>query len=286
MPLKAPKRHKGEQTLLEQSKANKAALIKGMELGLSYQKISEIIGCNPITVGNWIKRAYQAEQKLIQMDLSPEEIDELIGVNGDREELVGKYGEGVVTLVMEELFWLKLGRDVKRAEGRAEARMLEVIRGAAIGKHKVVEKKTKSIYVKDPEGGKRKIPAEEITTTEKELAPRWQPAAWFLERKYPEKYSQRKIIEGELPKDIPYEVFMTAKILMHLPKTELERVVAALRERMAPRVVGVGEKQRGLIEMKAGDGAESSDDGAESRKGSRRRAPRTKRFKRGGPVDA
>jgi hypothetical protein len=91
--------------------------------------------------------------------------------------------------------------------------------------------------IKDPDGGDRLLPAEEITEVTKELKPQWQAAAWFLERRYPEKYSQRKIVEGELPKDIPYEVFMTAKLLLQLPKTELQRISNALKERMRPRVI-------------------------------------------------
>ena len=91
--------------------------------------------------------------------------------------------------------------------------------------------------IKDPDSGDKLLPAEEITEVTKELRPQWQAAAWFLERRYPEKYSQRKIVEGELPKDIPHEVFMTAKLLLQLPKTELQRITDALRETMRPRVI-------------------------------------------------
>ena len=53
----------------------------------------------------------------------------------------------------------------------------------------------------------------------------------------PEKYSAKKIIEGQLPPDVPYDVFMTAKLLLQLPKTELQRITDALKERMRPRVI-------------------------------------------------
>lgn len=95
------------------------------------------------------------------------------------------------------------------------------IREAAIGNHEVSETKTKTIKVK----GKVLEDATEITTVTKQLRPQWQAAAWFLERKYPEKYAQRRIIEGELPKDTPYEVFMTAKHLLQLPKIELDKII-------------------------------------------------------------
>ena len=125
--------------------------------------------------------------------------------------------------------------------------MLGVIREAAIGHHTVTETKRKSIMIKDPDGGDRLLPAEEITEVTKELRPQWQAAAWFLERRFPEKYSQRKIVEGELPKDIPYEVFMTAKTLLQLPKVELERVVAALKNKSAGAQV-IKETQPQLVE--------------------------------------
>jgi hypothetical protein len=49
--------------------------------------------------------------------------------------------EGVITLVERDKFWLELIYDLKKAEARAEARMLGVIREAAIGNHEVTEKK-------------------------------------------------------------------------------------------------------------------------------------------------
>ena len=155
-----------------------------------------------------------------------------------------------ITVVDRGKFWLGLAIDLRRAEGRAEGRMLRVIREAAIGHRQVVETKTKSIFINDPDGGKRKVGADEITKVVKELPPRWQPAAWFLERRYPEKYSRRKIIEGQLPKDIPYEVFMTAKLLLQLPKPELNRIVSALRGRMYPQITGVSTAE-GVSEDKA-----------------------------------
>lgn len=121
--------------------------------------------------------------------------------------------------------------------------MLGVIREVAIGYQTVTETKRKSIMIKDPDGGDRLLPAEEITEVTKQLRPQWQAAAWFLERRYPVKYAQKKIIEGELPKDIPYDVFMTAKMLLQMPKTELERIVTALRAKMGhPQVAKIEHK--------------------------------------------
>ena len=57
-----------------------------------------------------------------------------------REELEEQFGEGIISLVGEDKFWLELIRDLKRADARAESRMLGVIREAAIGNHEVTDK--------------------------------------------------------------------------------------------------------------------------------------------------
>ena len=49
--------------------------------------------------------------------------------------------EEVITLVERDKFWLELINDLKKADARAESRMLGVIREAAIGNHEVTEKK-------------------------------------------------------------------------------------------------------------------------------------------------
>ena len=47
----------------------------------------------------------------------------------------------MITLVERDKFWLELIYDLKKADARAESRMLGVIREAAIGNHEVTEKK-------------------------------------------------------------------------------------------------------------------------------------------------
>jgi hypothetical protein len=187
---------------------------------------------------------HKVEKELYQMGFNNEEIAYLGGLDGElerrRAELEKEWGEGVIDYVRENKFWLELGLDVKKAESKAEVRMLGVIQDAAIGNHKLVEEKRKSVMVPNPDGSETPVQGVEITTVTKDLRPQWQAAAWFLERKWPEKYAQRKIVEGELPKDIPYEVFMTAKLLLKLPKTELDRVKSALRLHMQPRIEDQG----------------------------------------------
>jgi hypothetical protein len=228
-------------TLIEQRPAVRAAVLKGIEYGLSYKGIADSVGVRPETLGIWLKKCRQVEQEFKDLGLDEEQIAYLSSLNRQlekrRQELDKEWGRNVISLVIKHKFFLKLAQDLKGAEAKVEARMLGVIREAAIGHHTVTETKRKSIMIKDPDGGDRLLPAEEITEVTKELRPQWQAAAWFLERRYPEKYSQRKIVEGELPKDIPYEVFMTTKLLLQLPKTELQRITDALRETMRPRVI-------------------------------------------------
>jgi hypothetical protein len=233
--------NKTHYTLIEQEPAIRAAVLKGIEYGLSYKNIADSVGVRPETLGIWLKKCRQVEQEFKDLGLDEGQIAYLSSLNvqleNRRQELDEEWGRNVISLVIKHKFFLKLAKDLKKAEAKAEERMLGVIREAAIGHHTVTEKKRKSIMIKDPDGGDRRLPAEEITEVTKELKPQWQAAAWFLERRYPEKYSQRKIVEGELPKDIPYEVFMTAKLLLQLPKTELQRITDALRETMRPRVI-------------------------------------------------
>jgi hypothetical protein len=227
-------------TLIEQKRHIRRGVLKGIELGVGYRTIANSCGVHSTTLGEWFKRCYQVEKELEALGLSKEDVERLSTLNGDliknRKELIEEYGEGVITLVGKEQFWLNLSYELKKAESGAETRMLGVIREAAIGHHEVVEEKRKSVMIEDPAGGEQQVGAVEVTTVTKQLRPQWQAAAWFLERKYPEKYAQKKIIEGELPKDVPYEVFMTAKLLLKLPKTELDKITGALRGRMRAQI--------------------------------------------------
>lgn len=229
-------------TLIEQKESVYTAVIEGIKLGLTYPTIAKSIGVHNQTLNEWLKKSYDAVQKLQKLGLTEEEIDCLssmgLGLYKKKEEIEGEYGEGLFTLVEEDVFWLRFAYDVKRADGYAEGRMLGVIHDAAIGNHVLVETKRKSVVIENPEGGgDQEIQGAEVTTVTKEVRPQWQAAAWLLERKWPEKYAQRRIVEGEFPKDIPYEVFMTAKTLLQLPKVELDRIISALRQKMQhPRV--------------------------------------------------
>ena len=225
-------------TLLEQKPSIYNAIVDGVKKGMTYADVARVCGVSPVTLSKWLAKAREAEREMEKLGLSCEEIDELSGsvdeIEREKDKWIGKYGEGVITVVIDRGLWLKLGYDLKKADGWAEARMLGVIQGAAMGDRSVTERKVKSVQLKVPDGngGSQFVPADEVTTITRQVKGEWQAAAWYLERKYPEKYAQRKVIQGELPPDIPYEVFMTAKTLLQLPKVELERVVAALKQRM------------------------------------------------------
>lgn len=240
-----------DKTLIEQHEWIKRGVIEGVEQGVDYGTLSKAVGVGNGTIKGWIERCEQTRDKFLQLHFTEEEIEGLSQIdieNKEEAQRVGdKYGEGVVSLIREEGFWLKLGFELKRAEGRAETRMLGVIRDSAIGHQQVIEERRKSVVIQQPDGSQQPINGEEVTTTTRQLKPQWQAAAWFLERKYPEKYAQKKIIQGELPPDIPYEVFMTAKTLMQLPKVELERIVAALREKSRAKVAAAPERQPPML---------------------------------------
>lgn len=246
--LKKPPATAGDKrriTLIEQNPSMYNMIVKGIETGLTYSQVAKQCGVDPSTLTGWMNRAREIIEKMEQLGLTQEQVDELtVAVregtinNGENTQLIAKYGEGIITLVIERGFWLTFAKSLIEADVKAEARMLGVIRGAAIGDQSVTEERRKSVVVKDAGGEGVELPGEEVTTTTRQLKPQWQAAAWFLERKYPEKYSQKKVIQGELPPDIPYEVFMTAKTLLQLPKVELDRIIAALKEKLAqPRVI-------------------------------------------------
>ena len=98
-----------------------------------------------VTLSGWFKQCHAIEKKFESLRLSEEEIAEPSILDEDlvkrRAELEERFGVGVISLVIEEKFWLRLIYDLKRADSRAEARMLGVIRQAAIGNHEVTEKK-------------------------------------------------------------------------------------------------------------------------------------------------
>lgn len=238
-PRKRKKGVRGQTSLIELRPSIKQAVVRGMELGLSYEVIARSVGVSGQALSNWMKRCREVEDQFAQLGLSEEEIVELGKSNGEIEEQkkkwIERYGEGVVSLVIEKGFWLGLICDLKEAEGKAEGKMLGVIEEAAMGHRVVTETRTEEITLRQGKGKARvSVPALKTTTTKKELGPRWQAAAWFLERKWPEKYSQRKITD-DIPADIPYEVLMTSKLLLQLPKIELERVIKALKERIRPQ---------------------------------------------------
>jgi hypothetical protein len=243
-------------TWLQQKPSIYNAIIEGVEKGLSYADVARAIGVHATTLSDWMNRARKAEQEMERLGLSTEQIDE-IGANIEEikrgeGEWEKEYGEGVISLVRREALWIGFAFDLRKADALAEGRMLGVIRDAAIGNHALVETRRKTVVVKKAtgDGEEEELPGAEVITTTKQQRPQWQAAAWFLERKYPEKYAQRRIVQGELPPDIPYEVFMTAKTLLQLPKIELDRIIKALKEKMqAPRIASAPV---GLIEEKKG----------------------------------
>jgi hypothetical protein len=126
-----------EMTLIERKPPVRAGIIKGIELGLGHREIAHSCGVSKEALGGWFKKCREIEAKFQELGLSREEIAELGGMNGDlikrRGELEEKYGEGVITLVLEDKFWLELINDLKKADSRAESKMLGVIKRLIVG---------------------------------------------------------------------------------------------------------------------------------------------------------
>jgi hypothetical protein len=87
-------------------------------------------------------------------------------------------------------FWESL----KKAQAQAEIRHLKNIAKHALGGMKIVETKTTT----NANGSVT------TTVTEKEAPGSWQSSAWWLERKYPERYGRNRNVETEDNKPLPW----------------------------------------------------------------------------------
>ena len=97
----------------------------------------------------------------------------------------------------ESGFYRNFLEDAIRAEAEAELLQLTRIQNAANGGQ--IQKESKRIYkniVNEETGEEQQLLVEE-TKWEKELPPIWTAAAWWLERKYPERWSRRAPIQVE-----------------------------------------------------------------------------------------
>lgn len=95
---------------------------------------------------------------------------------------------------------------LERAEADAETSRLGVIERAARGGTTVTETHETSTRVADAQapGGARMVVTERRTVT-KTLAPQWQAAAWWLERRIPHRYARRFEVSGPNGGPIPVE---------------------------------------------------------------------------------
>ena len=140
--------------------------------------------------------------------------------------------------VIEIPFWIQLHVDLKEAEAEGERRCLQVIRDAAVGQDEITEHST--TYVKGEV-------VQEIQKT-KQQAPKWQAAAWLLERRFPDQYGRRKAFDGELPPGLDYETVLLAKALQALPKSDLEQIKQIVKDHMGPRLIASGGEELQEVE--------------------------------------
>jgi hypothetical protein len=102
-------------TLIEQRPAVRAAVLKGIEYGLSYRSIADSVGVRPETLGIWLKKCRQVEQEFKDLGLDEEQIAYLCSLNvqleNRRQELDEKWGRNIISLVIKHKFFLKLAKD-------------------------------------------------------------------------------------------------------------------------------------------------------------------------------
>jgi hypothetical protein len=177
-------------------------LLEGLRLGLPYEKIAALIGVSVGTMRNWMN---YAEKQFIPWyrDWERSGFDETAEIG----------------------WWVQLYLDIQEALAEGEAYCLGSIRDAAIGQQQTTE----FVVSKDAKGNV--VYEKEITKTHKAD---WRPAAWLLERRFPERYGRKRADGDEIPKGLDYETIMLAKVLKTIPRADLEEIKELVRVKMRP----------------------------------------------------
>jgi hypothetical protein len=180
--------------------------MEGLRLGLPYQKIANLIGVAVGTMRNWM---LYAEKQFVPWYKKWEE-------NGFDE-------------TAEIPWWVMLYMEIQEAIAEGEQRCLEVMRDAAVGQRQ----STEFVVSRDAKGNT--VYEKEITKT---AMPDWRPAAWLLERRFPERYGRKRADGDGIPKGLDYETIMLAKVLKSIPRSDLEEIKQLVREKMRPELPG------------------------------------------------
>jgi hypothetical protein len=181
-------------------------LLEGLKLGLPYAKIAALMGVRVGTMRNWMN---YAEQQFIPWYRKWERS------NFDEPD--------------ELPFWIQLYVDIKEAIAEGEQRCLAVIRDAAVGQQQTTE------FTVSRDSKQNVVYEKEVTKTHKSD---WRPAAWLLERRFPERYGRKRADGDEIPKGLDYETIMLAKVLKTIPRSDLEEIKQLVRQKMRPELPG------------------------------------------------
>ena len=134
-------------------------VIDSIRLGLDYQTAADSAGISRQTIHNWqLKGARYAATQAQGHTITPQQQAYVDFVDG-----------------------------VKEAESDREASYLAVIKGCADGGHRMV----RTVVKRNKDGD-----VVETVETSEHLRPEWTAAAWWLERRMPEKYRRRTEITG------------------------------------------------------------------------------------------
>ncbi len=123
--------------------------------------------------------------------------------------------------------YARFAEAVEKATAEAESRALVTIQKAALGGAPVVRSKRTKTTTRTLKDGT----VETVTNSEdiEELTPpNWTAAAWYLERKFPDRWAKKQKLEHSGPGGGPIQTQTTAVDLSKLSKEELEAL-----ERMA-----------------------------------------------------
>ena len=127
--------------------------------------------------------------RAIELGMSQEKSATLAGISETTFYFWKSKGENDKSGIYRS-FWESL----KKAQALAEARHLNNIVKHAMGGSKIVENRTTTA----PDGSVTEV------VTEKETPGSWQSSAWWLERKYPERYGRNRILETEDNQPLPW----------------------------------------------------------------------------------
>jgi len=180
---KSPKNNGRKAKLTPNMQIN---ILEAIELGMPVEAACHLVKITPVTYYNWLKWG-EVENNKIKEDLGfiIEKLtkEEKLSANPlDLEEFIDVF---VSAQNPTKFFYFFNSIETAKAQGHAKA--LKSIRKATDGGKYLSEVRIKV----DPDGA----PIEEVHI-DKYMKPDWNAGAWYLERKFPDLYSQKTVQEN------------------------------------------------------------------------------------------